>query len=58
MNSFRPPGSSPPMVYGAAPAKISTGIRPRAALWTAPPRFCVPASTCTSTAWGSPDTEA
>jgi len=52
MNSFRPPVSSPAMVNGAAPAKISTGARPRIALFTAPPRFCVPESTCTRTACG------
>ena len=52
MNSFRPAGSSPVMVTGAAPAKISTGTRPRSALLTAPPRFWVPESTCTRTACG------
>ena len=56
MNSFRLPGSSPPIVYGAAPAKMSTGTRPRIALLTAPPRFAVPASACTRTACGSPAT--
>ena len=52
MNSFRPPGSSPVIVNGAAPAKMSTGTRPRIALLTAPPRFWVPASTWTKTACG------
>ena len=54
MNSLRPPGSSPSAVTGDSPAKISTGTRPLAALCTAPPRFWVPQSTCTSTAWASP----
>ena len=52
MNSLRPPGSSFSIVYGAAPAKTSTGARPRRALLIAPPMFWVPASTCTMTACG------
>ena len=39
---------------GDRPAKISTGTRPRDALWIAPPRFWVPQSVCTRTACGSP----
>jgi hypothetical protein len=58
MNSLRPPGNSPCCVNGTVPAKISTGTRPRMALLTALPRFCVPASTWTITACGSPVTMA
>ncbi len=54
MNSVRLPGSSPSWVMGERPAKISTGTRPREALWMAPPRFWVPQSTCTRTACASP----
>ena len=52
MNSLRLPGNSPSRVYGEAPAKMSTGMWPRIALLTSPPRFWVPPSTCTTTAWG------
>src|SRR5215510_5776795 len=56
MNSLRLPGSSPSWVDGDAPAKISTGMRLRAALWTAPASDCVPHSTWTRTAWARPVT--
>ncbi len=56
MNSLRLPRSSPSWVNGEAPAKTSTGTRPRAALCTAPASACVPQSTCTSTACGRPET--
>ena len=52
MNSLRLPGNSPSSVYGEAPAKMSTGMWPRIALLTSPPRFCVPPSTWTMTACG------
>ncbi len=56
MNSLRLPTDSPSCVAGEAPAKMSTGTRPLEALWSAPPKACVPHSTCTITPCARPET--